>query len=263
MRQKKILTIQDILEDAARRTLTKQNFESEYESALKNSRAKQREDNLKTRSRYSLRTHIKNNPWLKTGRPASEAIRWLSKTVFKNPKQFRYPRNIMYIGGLFAFEYKDPKYKDTSVLPYFDKFPLVLSLGPRITQEGPRNLGINLHLLPPRIRIIILCWVFEMYKNSYRYGIFVKKDINPVQITYEDIKHQLHQYGVEFAVRMYIPQRMKEIVHFPLRTWHQAIFIPSRGYYDIRAAQLIKEWRKWCRNNGVMISPNIDWKSKI
>ena len=60
MRQKKILTIQDILEDAARRTLTKQNFESEYESALKNSRAKQREDNLKTRSRYSLRTHIKN-----------------------------------------------------------------------------------------------------------------------------------------------------------------------------------------------------------
>ena len=57
--------------------------------------------------KYSLRTAIKRNPWLIKGRPASSALSWLSKTVFRNPHTYRYSRNLLHQGGLFTFEYKN------------------------------------------------------------------------------------------------------------------------------------------------------------
>ena len=73
----------------------------------------------------------------------------------------------MEAGNLFSFEYKSPKYAGTSVLPWFDKYPLVLSLGPVVTNLGVRNIGFNLHLLPAKIRIIVVCKIFDLYKKPY------------------------------------------------------------------------------------------------
>lgn len=217
----------------------------------------------KGKGKYSLRTNILKNPWVLQGRPSTKAIKWLFQDVFKNPKTYKYDKRIMFQGGLFIFEYKNPKYIDNlSVLPWFDKFPLVISLGPKVTNLGVRNIGFNLHLLPPKIRIIVLCRIFELHKAMYRYMIFYNKQ-NPVGINYSLIVNQLNRYGVKFAIRMYIPSRMNQIVTFPYRDWKNAIFIPSRGYSRIRAAKLIKEWRDYCKKNGVSVSPNIDWKVTI
>lgn len=261
-KDKKVMTLEEILAQQADRTTNREKYTKKYKTSFEAARAQEIEANKKSAGKYSLRTRIRNNPWVGS-RPASKSIRWLFKEVFKNPDEYKYRKRLLYQGGLFMFEYFNPKYKDTSVLPYFDKFPLVLSLGPRMTNEGPRNIGFNLHLLPPKIRIIVLCYIFELYKNSYRYGVFFKKDIYPVNVDYYVIKEMLEKYGIEFCVRMYIPHRMQQIVHFPVRDWHKAIFIPSRGYYDIRAAKLVKEWKQFCREKGISISENIDWKTKI
>ena len=196
-------------------------------------------------------------------RPASQALKWLFREVFKDPKTYKYTKRLLFQGGLFIFEYHNPKYKDTSVLPWFDKYPLVLSLGPRVYETGVRNLGFNLHLLPPRIRIIALCYIFELYKITYRFGVYYKKDMNVVPIDYQSIMKVLRPYGVGFSVRMYIPQRQTQIVHFPTKDWHNAIFIPSRGYYDIRAKKLIKEWKAYCKDEGLTISEKVNWKALI
>lgn len=212
-------------------------------------------------STYTLKTRILKNEWV-GHRPASKAISWLFKEVFKDPTTYRYNKRLIYQGGLFIFEYKNPKYKDTSVLPWFDQYPLVLSLGPISTNLGIRNLGFNLHLLPPRIRIIVLCKIFDLYKRLYRYNIFFKRNA-PVGVNYRNIVKYLEMYGVKFCVRMYIPRRMNMIVRFPTKVWHKAIFIPSRGYYGIRAKKLIKEWRKFMRDNKFAISERINWKNVI
>lgn len=263
-KKKKYLTLDELL---ARVGKLRQDLYSErYEKSLSEARGKSQEQeaieklNIKT-GNYSLRYRILQNPWV-SQRPASKASSWLFKTVFKDPKTFGYNRRLLYAGGLFTFEYKNPKYKGTSVLPWFDKYPLVLSLGPKVTEQGIRNFGINLHLLPPRIRVIVICAVFEIYKKSYRYQVFTKNNA-PIDINYYVVVKKLEQLGVKFAVRMYIPNRQNQIVRFPIKEWHRAIFIPSRGYDSIRSAQLIKEWKEFNKRNGNSISPNIDWKARI
>lgn len=212
--------------------------------------------------KYSLRTRIKTSSWLKSGRPATKAQKWLFQEVMRNPAEYRYGKLLMYQGGLFMFQYKNPKYKGTAKLPWFDKYPLVLSLGPVVTKQGIRNLGFNLHLLPPKIRIVVLCQVFEMYKKLYRYQIFFMKN-RPVQIRYQHIVKALRKYGVTFSVRMYIPRRQREIVCFPYKVWYKAVFIPSSGYDSIKAAKLIQEWTKFIRREGSGIRANADWKHLI
>jgi hypothetical protein len=261
---KKVKTIEEYLELLADK---KKVYAEKYKTSISQAKASDNDENLMNKlnlrtGNYSLRTRIKKNPWVSKGRPASSAISWLWKTVFKDPKTYRYPRQLIYQGGLFIFEYKNPKYKDTPSLPWFDQYPLVLSLGPIVTKKGIRNIGFNLHLVPPKIRVIILCGIFEMFKRIYRYQIFFKQD-KPVQINYKKIVGSLEQYGVKFCVRMYIPQRMNQIVRFPIKDWHKAIFLPSRGYYGIRAAKLVNAWKSYNRRNGNLTNANIDWKTNI
>jgi hypothetical protein len=212
--------------------------------------------------RYSLRAKIKNSPWVKAGRPASKALEWLFKTVFKDPGTYRYKQMLLAQGQLFTFEYKNPKYKGTPQLEWFDKYPLVISLGPVVTKLGVRNIGFNLHLLPPKVRIVVLCHIFELYKRFYRYNIFYGK-IGPVQIKYSYIIKSLEKFGADFAVRMYIPARQQSIVIIPYREWHRGIFLPSRGYDSIKAQKLIQLWTKHIRRKKFSTSPNINWTTAI
>lgn len=262
-RKKRIITIDEYLKSQKD---GKEIYSIKYKKSLAQAKATNNEQDLIDRydlktNKYSLKTKIKKNPWVNS-RPASKATSWLFSVVFTNPTIYRYNKMLMYQGGLFIFEYKNPKYKGTSVLPWFDKYPLVVSLGPVVTKKGIRNIGFNLHLLPPKIRVIIICVIFELYKRLYRYQIFFKHD-NPVKINYKEIIHKLERYGIKFCVRMYIPNRMQKIVRFPITEWHKAVFIPSRGYDAIRASQLIKEWRQFCRKNGFGTNSNMDWKSII
>lgn len=264
LQKKKIQSIEEVLESLG--TSKKDLYALKYQKSISEARVSKAEEEtlakLKVKTgNYSMRTRVKNNPWVKQ-RPASKAYQWLFKVVFKDSATYRYTRRLMFQGGMFAFEYKNPKYKGTSVLPWFDKFPLVISLGPVTTNQGVRNIGFNMHLLPPKIRIIVMCSIFELHKRMYRYQIFMKQD-KPVSIDYRLIINNLQRYGVGFSVRMYIPNRMNQIVKFPYRDWHKAIFIPSRGYDSIRASQLIKEWRAYNKKHGYSVSPNLDWKSNI
>jgi hypothetical protein len=263
MRGKKKVTVGDILKEQAKETVNPSKTLDNNTDLFGDKRREKRikKGNIKT-GKFSLRTRIKNNPWV-NGRPASKAVRWLFSEVFKDPGKYKHDRHLLYQGGLFMFKYFEPKYKGTTRLPWFDKFPLVLSLGPRDTGYGVRNLGFNLHLLPPRIRIIVICYIFELYKNSYRYSVFYKKDTNPVTISYHQILRVLQPFGIEFCVRMYIPKLQNEIVRFPVDDWHKAIFIPSRGYDGIRARALIKEWKQFCSEKGLKINDKINWKSVI
>ena len=58
-------------------------------------------------------------------------------------------RNKSFIGRMYFYFY-DPKTKDT--LPYYDKFPLVIP----IENYSDGFLGLNLHYISPKQRIILL-----------------------------------------------------------------------------------------------------------
>lgn len=278
-RTKRVLTLEKLLQEQAKNTMF---YNNKFTKALNDAKAdeKLKIGNQRT-SNYSLRTKILKNPWIKSS-PYTKALRWLHQEVFKDPKTYRYKRLLFRQGGFYTFEYKNPKYKGTSRLPWFDIHPLVISLGPVVTNEGIRNIGFNLHLLPPKIRILVICGVFELYKRHYRYNIYnynrqkrlskgmgtssgasAPPSMKPVNIKYQYIIKKLWRFGIGFCVRMYIPKRITQIVEFPYKDWHKAIFIPSKKYDGILAAQLIKEWRLYTRKIGSPMSPNINWQNLI
>lgn len=262
-RKKKILTINDIIYSDKR-----DYYGAKYKKSISDSRQSENTEKkidqlrLGDVGKYSLKTKISNSPWVKSGRPASKSLSWLFKDVFTNSIIYKYNKSLLYQGGLFAFEYKNPKYKGTKNLLYFDKYPLVLSLGPIITKIGVRNLGFNLHYLPPKIRVVAICRIFELYKKIYRYNLFFNKE-EPVSIRYQVIIKAMNQFGIRFSVKMYIPNRINKVVCFPMKDWFKAIFIPSQGYDSIRAAKLIQEWQKFCKREGYSSRANIDWKTFV
>ena len=260
-KKRKPITLEEALK-TDKKSLYRDKYAKSLDEATGKDKTKEIDDLKLNVGKFSLKTRIKNNVWLKSGVPASKAISWLFKDVFKQPEKYRYNKIYLEQGNLFMFEYKNPKLKGTKALPWFDKYPLVLSLGPIVTKNGPRNIGFNLHLVPPKIRIIILCTIFEMYKRLYRYQIFYKKK-GAVYIRYGALVKPLLKYGADFCIRMYIPQRQRVIVTFPYLDWHKAIFLPSRGYEGIRAAKLIQAWRQHLRKQNIGTSPNVNWQSHI
>jgi len=68
-------------------------------------------------------------------------------------------RNNTFIGKMY-FYYYDPKTKDS--MPYYDRFPLVIP----IEQYSDGFLGLNLHYIHPRQRIILLDKLSETASNS-------------------------------------------------------------------------------------------------
>lgn len=265
-RTKKVMTLDEFIAEETKSS-AKDQHAKKYANAIGSARGTNAEekliDDLKLKvGKFSLRNKILKNPWV-NARPATKASTWVIRDVLKDPKTYKYNKRFMHQGGLFMFEYLNPKYKDTDKLPWFDKYPLVISLGPVATSEGIRNIGFNLHLLPPKIRIIVLCQIFELYKRLYRYMVFYKQTDKPIQIAYQSIIKKLDKYGVRFCVRMYIPARQRQVVRFPITDWHKAIFIPSRGYDSIRAEKLINEWKVYCRNNKQAGNANINWQSII
>lgn len=263
MRSKKpAITIEEYLIQKDKKALYNEKYKKSISDARGEDPTKEIDDFDLNVGKYSLRARIKNSTWLKSGRPASQSIKWLYQTVFKDPKTYKYNKSLLAQGKLFTFEYKNPKYKGTKQLPWFDKYPMVLSLGPVTTKQGIRNLGFNLHLVPPKIRIIILCKIFDLYKRVYRYQVFYKKE-GSVQIKYQYILKSLDRYGVDFCVRMYIPARQNQIVCFPYKDWSKAIFIPSRSYDSIKAPKLINLWKKHIKTKGFGTSANTNWQSNV
>jgi hypothetical protein len=61
-------------------------------------------------------------------------------------------------GYMYMYIY-DPKYKD--ILPYYDRFPLVIYVSP--DENGTGFFGLNLHYLNPNIRAIFLDTLFETF----------------------------------------------------------------------------------------------------
>lgn len=192
---------------------------------------------------YDLWKEIENSPFLKGGNPQAKALAWYRKDVMNNEVYFS-KANLLQQGFLYTFNYDTPKYE--SVLDYFDTQPLVISFGPIDTSLGKRDIGINLHLLPPRIRRIVMYKIFEMYRNMYKEQLF-SKDPKTVMVTWKAIATPLLKYGIAFAIRMYIPELRKNAIRFRYEDWAKAIYLPSKRLAKTTQEELERLWAKFVK----------------
>lgn len=194
---------------------------------------------------YNFWKDINENEIAKASHPAAAAVEWYKK--YKKDKDVQMRREFMKQGHLYIFDYRDPKYKD--VLDFYDRQPLVLCLGQTHSVEySKNNIGINLHLLPPAVRRIVLFEVWKMFSTSFKRNMYTD-DTKQVRVDWKLIKKPLEKYGVDFAIRSYIPPRQKSIIEFRYEDWAKAIWIPSAGYTRTTVPELEKMWRQHIKKN--------------
>jgi hypothetical protein len=123
-----------------------------------------------------------------------------------NEKQVVFTRDKFQPGKIYVFRYDDPKYKNT--LEWWDRNPVVLA----IYSEEENDLGINLNLLPIKIKEELLDFIYDRLEGLIKLNTMGNRANNAerqrhLSLTYTVAKSFLERFGFDFAIRQYIPSR--------------------------------------------------------
>ena len=135
------------------------------------------------------------------------------------------------IGSMQMFFY-DPKTKDT--LPYYDKFPLVVVVGPA---EGG-FYGLNLHYLPPILRAKMLDALMEVASSpnseDAKFVITYKRLQSIAKLRYYKpcFKHYLNKH---------VKSRFAEV---PAPEWEIATFLPTADFRKANSQKVFYDSRQ-------------------
>lgn len=139
------------------------------------------------------------------------------KNVLKDPTLFNrtsIDTKPTSIGKMYMFIY-DPKHKED--LPYFDKFPLILMVGP--AKGG--FYGLNLHYLPPRLRALLFDRLLPYTNNDkfdqttrFRLTYQLLTSVSKLKIFQPCFKHYLMAHVKSFTMEV------------PANEWEIAMFLP-------------------------------------
>lgn len=115
-------------------------------------------------------------------------------------------------GQMIAFSY-DPKYKAT--LPYYDRYPLVIPLS--VDSKG--MLGLNLHYLPPQIRLVFI-------RALQKYAV-EKNGQKRLQLSYQIVKGAKQLGAALPCIKRYLFGHVKSrFVQVDSREWDRAVLLP-------------------------------------
>lgn len=138
------------------------------------------------------------------------------------------------VGSMFMFFY-DPKHKET--LPYYDRFPLVIVVGPA---EGG-FYGLNLHYLPPALRAKFLDGLMDITNNN-RYDMSTKFNIR-----YNTLKRASKLRYFKPCFKHYLNKHVvSRFALVPSTEWEIATFLPT--------AQFVKDTKQvvWANSRKVI-----------
>jgi hypothetical protein len=139
--------------------------------------------------------------------------------------------NRQLVGSMNMFFY-DPKHKDT--LPFYDKFPLAIVVGP-----APGGFfGLNLHYLPPVLRAKFLDTLLDITNNkSY-------DETTKFQLNYKLLNASSKMRYFKPCYKHYLTAHVKSRfarVHAP--EWEIATFLPTADWQKSNQAQVYKNSR--------------------
>ena len=137
-------------------------------------------------------------------------------------------RNKPLIGRMFMYFY-DPKGKDT--LPYYDRFPLIIMVGP-----APGGFyGLNLHYLPLRLRAIFFDELLE-HTNNDKFDSSTR-----IKLTYELLRAASKMRAFKPCYKRYLYKHIvSKTVEVPPSEWETALFLPSDDFVKVDKR---KAWR--------------------
>ena len=143
----------------------------------------------------------------------------------------------VYPGNMYMFYY-DPKHKET--LPYYDRFPLIISVGP--AKDG--FYGLNLHYLPPVLRAKLLDSLMDL-KDSKRYN-----EREKIQVSYEMLKGASKFRWFKPTFKHYLKKHVRSrYSRVPMNEWEIAAFLQTAMFEKANRSQVYADSRRIIRGS--------------
>ena len=141
-------------------------------------------------------------------------------------------RNTAFIGRMY-FYYYDPKLKD--MLPYYDRFPLVIP----IEQHSDGILGLNLHYIHPKQRIILLDKLSEFATNS------AYDETTRLKLSYAMLKSATKIYEKKPCIKKYLFKHIESrFLEITADEWDIAAMLPVETFVGASSGKVWAESRK-------------------
>lgn len=141
-------------------------------------------------------------------------------------------RNTTFIGRMY-FYYYDPKLKD--MLPYYDRFPLVIP----IEQHSDGFLGLNLHYIDPKQRIILLDKLSEFANNS------AYNESTRLRLSYDLLKKVTKIYEKKPCIKKYLFKHIESrFLEINANEWDIAALLPVESFVGTSSNKVWSESRK-------------------
>jgi hypothetical protein len=134
--------------------------------------------------------------------------------------------------GKMYFYYYDPKTKDN--LPYWDKFPLVIPI--ETYRDG--FLGLNLHYISPKQRLVLLDALSEFANNS-KYD-----ETTRLRLTYNNLKNLGKAYKAKPCVKKYLFKHVdSRFLEISANEWDIAVLLPFQNFQGASANKVYNDSR--------------------
>lgn len=140
--------------------------------------------------------------------------------------------NEIWPGSMFLFQY-DAKHKET--LPYWDKFPLVFPF----SYENDGFYGINLHYLPPAMRLSLMSALMDRTSNNRHQDL---------KISYKILQSYSTLSYFKPCVKRYLYSHVKSpFLYISPDEWPIAIFLPLQRFQKASDGKVYADSRKMLR----------------
>jgi hypothetical protein len=141
-------------------------------------------------------------------------------------------RDKTFIGKMY-FYYYDPKTKDS--MPYYDRFPLVIP----IEQYSDGFLGLNLHYIHPRQRIILLDKLSKTATNKNF------DDKTKLRLSYDYLKAASSTFEAMPCIKRYLfTQINSRFLEIAADEWDIAALIPTSSFVGATENKVYADSRK-------------------
>jgi len=167
---------------------------------------------------------------------AREWLRSKVKSLNPTPQSLMRDRerlkNNSFIGRMYFYFY-DPKHKDT--LPYYDRFPLVIP----IERYSDGFLGLNLHYIHPKQRIILLDKLSDVATNN-RFD-----DKTKLRISYEYLAAASKAFEATPCIKRYLFSHIdSRFLEISAEEWDIAVMLPVESFVGATTSKVYADSRK-------------------
>lgn len=129
--------------------------------------------------------------------------------------------------GKFCLYFYSPKHKDT--LPYYDTFPLILTL----PSERHELAGLNFHYLDPMNRLKLLQEIISIQGSNF-------SEARKLEATYETIKAATNLFKPTYHAYLFKHIKSKVVV-IPMESAIPAVFLPIAAWKKSSQTQVWKD----------------------